>query len=75
MNDEYNFCPTCGKRNTPTPKAEGMTSSKKIKIAIGFDPLTFEEIRNRADAQKISFAQSVRELVELGLECELDIND
>jgi len=38
------------------------------RIVIGFDDETFDAIRHRAIAQKTSFAEQVRQLVEWGLE-------
>jgi hypothetical protein len=41
-----------------------------LRIPVGFDPDTFSEIGQSADARDITFGERVRQLVELGLETE-----
>lgn len=62
-------CPYCGKRSI-TRKVQ--TGEKKTKISIAFDPETFTELNARATKNGTSYAQAVREMVELGLEMELE---
>lgn len=42
------------------------------RIVVSWEVQTFDEIRARAERNGSSFAQAVRELVELGLEAELE---
>lgn len=43
-----------------------------VRIVVGFDVETFDEIRSRALAQRTSFAEQVRLLVTWGLEAAQD---
>lgn len=48
--------------------ANGMKFHNHIKVACGFDPETFKQIRLRAIKEKTSVAEQIRKLVEWGLE-------
>ncbi|OWJ67423.1 hypothetical protein [Inquilinus limosus] len=54
--------PGAGYRRTP---------DSATRIVVSFDRDTFEQIRQRAERERTSFAEQVRTLVEWGLEdCE-----
>ena len=38
------------------------------RIVVGFDPETFEQVRNLAKKSGVSFSEQARQLVEFGLE-------
>ena len=51
-------------------RIRGHRHRAKVRIMIGFDPETFNEVREQALASGESFAERVRTLVEWGLESE-----
>ena len=58
-------------RDTGPTKAKGFSrggGSDMRRIVVSFDTETFEQVRQRALAEKCSFADQVRLLVEFGLE-------
>ncbi len=48
-------------------RATGAISCRQLRIAVGFDHDTFESIINFAETQKVSVAEAIRRLVDLGL--------
>ena len=46
----------------------GLKRGLHRRIVVSFDDETFEQIRTKAVAGGVSFAEAVRELVEFGLE-------
>lgn len=48
--------------------ARGCPKGNHIKVVVAFDPLTFDELRQRALSDGTSMAQAVRSAVEAGLE-------
>lgn len=59
--------------DSPTEKqAVGISLGKMMKIVCAFDIDTWEDVRLRAAKRKISFAEQVRRLVEMGLEEDTD---
>lgn len=55
---------------SPLPPGQGFAEGACRRIVVSFDEETFDQIRRRAIANNQSFAASVRELVEFGLEEE-----
>ena len=53
-----------------TRVAKGFREARKIMLAVRFSPETFEELRALAAKHHTSLGEQVRELVEIGLECE-----
>lgn len=59
--------------DTPTEKqAIGIRNGKHMKIVCAFDIETWQDVRSRAAKKKISVAEQVRRLVEIGLEEDRD---
>lgn len=50
--------------------AKGKRRANNLISAVVFDPPTFNQIRTSALKRQISFAERVRDLVELGMETE-----
>lgn len=51
-------------------QAEGIAKGKMMRIVCGFDIETWEDIRARAVRKRISVAEEIRRLCEIGLEEE-----
>jgi len=59
------------KNRALTLMAKGiMKKGGNIAVQVTLDPETFLQIRNSAIAQRISFAERVRDLCEIGMETE-----
>lgn len=54
--------------NEPARGCRRRDAKNVLQAVVRFDPDTFEQIRQRAIAEKTSFAEQVRRLVEWGLE-------
>jgi hypothetical protein len=52
----------------PTIAGRGVTRGIQRRIVVSFDDETFDQIRDKAVAEGVSFAEVVRQLVENGLE-------
>lgn len=61
----YRVAPDRVAKGTPDPFNPG-----RIQVVCTFDPETFAQIRARAVAERTSFIEQVRLLVEWGLEAE-----
>lgn len=53
---------------TTEKQAEGIRQGRHMKIVCAFDIETWQDVRARAVKSKISVAEQVRRLVEVGLE-------
>jgi hypothetical protein len=56
--------------STTEKQAKGIADGKLMKIVCAFDVDTWNDIRARAARRKISVAEQVRRLCEVGLEDE-----
>lgn len=54
------------------PLGYGSKRCHKIRHVVGFDPLTFSQVRASAEELGVPFSERARQLVEAGLEYELE---
>lgn len=60
--------------DTPTERqAAGIRDGKLMKLVCAFDIETWQQVRQLAVEKKISVAEQVRRLVEIGLDSDVDL--